>query len=141
MFSIFSPSLINVQFGPSVTGIGHIGPEVRGVSPDSIQKLVVPWHSPTENPSVFSLLNWHTRISEFAGREKEISELKRWAVSGPDVSVKFLTGAGGAGKSRLAAEFASGLQSKDWAAGFVNLRKPTSFPLMSEGTLLVIDYP
>jgi len=55
--------------------------------------------------------------------------------------VKFITGEGGVGKSRLAAEFATSLKKKKWQAGFVDLRKSQQFPLKKEGTLLVIDYP
>jgi len=33
------------------------------------------------------------------------------------------------------------LRQQDWAAGFVNLRKPECFTMNKEGTLLVIDYP
>jgi len=70
-----------------------------------------------------------------------MSHLHRWADSSQPVSVKFITGNGGVGKSRLAGEFASALQAKGWAAGFVDLRKSQSFFLNEQGTLLVIDYP
>jgi len=80
-------------------------------------------------------------MSDFAGRDEEISELYRWATSNHPVSIKFLTGDGGVGKSRLAAHFANELRKKDWAAGFVNLRKAVKFPLNKDGSLLIVDYP
>ncbi|MCK4581048.1 MAG: hypothetical protein KAU10_06830, partial [Dehalococcoidia bacterium] len=84
---------------------------------------------------------WHGRLSDFRGRNPEIEELKEWAASEPAVSVKFVTGCGGSGKSRFAAEFANLLQTQEWAAGFVDLRKPVTFVLKEAGTLLVVDYP
>ena len=103
--------------------------------------LVVPWHDLAENPSILSLLCWHTRISEFKGRDQELAELLRWAKSSQRVSIKFVTGPGGVGKSRLAAEFATILQKEKWASGFVDLRKPLTIRLHPEGTLLIVDYP
>ncbi|MBW2644877.1 MAG: tetratricopeptide repeat protein [Deltaproteobacteria bacterium] len=90
---------------------------------------------------MFSLLSWHTCISDFAGREKEINELEIWATGRQAVSVKFVTGEGGTGKSRLAAEFAERLNKRKWSAGFVDLRKAQSFPVEKQGTLLIVDYP
>lgn len=67
--------------------------------------------------------------------------LEAWALSEPEISIKFITGEGGAGKSRLVAEFADSLSRRKWAAGFVDLRKPKAYPLGKKGTLFVIDYP
>jgi hypothetical protein len=80
-------------------------------------------------------------MSDFRGRDEQFHELARWANTEHPFSLKFLTGQGGAGKSRLAGEFAQRLQNEGWAAGFVDLRKPDSFCLHNEGTLLVMDYP
>jgi len=90
---------------------------------------------------LFSLLSWHTRISEFAGRDDEMDKLKEWATSDYPVWVKFVVGDGGVGKSRLGAEFAKTMQKENWAAGFVDLRNAQAFPMKKAGTLLVIDYP
>ena len=92
-------------------------------------------------PSPLALLSWHGRASDFVGRREELSELDRWAHSDIPVSIKFLAGAGGIGKSRLAATFATRLMQTKWSAGFVDLRRPARFPLSRAGTLLVIDYP
>ena len=104
-------------------------------------KLHVPWAKLPENPFYLSLLTWRTRISEFAGRAKEMESLENWANSKPNISIKFITGAGGTGKTRLAAEFADALNKRKWAAGFVDLTKQTAYQSGKEGTLLVIDYP
>jgi hypothetical protein len=145
MFSIVS---IEVKLGPEfkalsprVSAIGHIAPGGTAVPPGRPGKLTVSWQDVQPDPDVFALLTWHTRISKFAGRDAEMTELRRWAVSEPAVALKFVTGDGGVGKSRLAAEFAAELQAEGWAAGFVDLRKPQSFRMHHAGTLLVIDYP
>ena len=43
--------------------------------------LPVPWRELQANPDVFSLLQWRTAISEFAGRDAEMEALKAWAYS------------------------------------------------------------
>ena len=123
---------ITVIFGgPSSPDQGH----------GELCDLVVPWHDLQEDPSIFALLSWHTRTSRFKGRDEELAELLSWAKDSRRISVKFITGPGGAGKSRLAAEFATMLQSEGWAAGFVDLRRPQTVRGHPEGTLLIVDYP
>ncbi len=90
---------------------------------------------------MFSLLSWHSRISEFAGRDDEMDQLGEWVASNHSVRVKFVIGDGGVGKSRLGAESADEMQKKGWAAGFVDLKHPHAFQVKRAGTLLVIDYP
>ncbi len=141
MFSIADITLFNFSFGPSITAVGHVGPGLQAKSPEHIENLAIQWHDVGSGPLLFSLLSWHSEISHFSGRKRELEKLHNWAASGPKVWIKFLTGHGGTGKSRLAAEFARQLQGNNWAAGFVDLRKDTSFPMEREGTLLVIDYP
>ncbi len=143
MFSInFNlASYTGLSVGPSLTAVGYIGPGAAQQPARTPVELTVPWHDLQEDPRVFSLLSWHTSVSEFAGRDAEIKELREWAKSEPAISIKFVTGEGGVGKSRLGAEFAAQLQQEDWAAGFIDLRKLECFALKKEGTLVVIDYP
>ena len=144
LFTIVSFSVF--KFGPTVNAVGQIRPGGSSASPSDILSLnpvdlSIPWQSLQDAPSQFSLLSWHTKISKFSGRDAEIGELTAWAYSSQNVSVKFVTGDGGVGKSRLAAEFAERLQKSDWSAGFVNLNSPLTFKMKRDGTLLVIDYP
>jgi tetratricopeptide (TPR) repeat protein len=132
----FGPSI-----GPSVTAIGYIGSGATKETTGPPNDLIVPWQDVQENPPVFSLLSWHTEISKFVGRSEELDELQKWATNNHAISIKFMTAEGGSGKSRLAGEFAREMQEQDWAAGFVDLRKPECFKINKEGTLLVIDYP
>ena len=89
-----------------------------------------------------SLLSWRTYLSDFVGFDHQMDELSEWAMSPPQVSLKFMIGEGGTGKTRTAAEFARSLRAEDkWAAGFVDLRKPQSYELSKKGNLLIVDYP
>ena len=138
---LINPDL-NVNIGPKVVNILHIEPGGQATSPENLENLTVPWRNLQEHPDVLSFLSWHTQISEFHGRDPEMAELERWATEATQaVSVKFVTGDGGVGKSRLAGQFATQMQGKKWAAGFVDLRRPGAFPVTEEGTLLVVDYP
>jgi hypothetical protein len=130
-----------LKLGPSVTAVGFTGSGHSDKASFSPGELSIPWQDVQKDPDVFSLLSWHTKLSDFAGRDVEMAELQQWAKSEQAISIKFVTAEGGVGKSRLAAEFARDLRQQDWAAGFVNLRKPKCFTMNKEGTLLVIDYP
>ena len=141
MFSIISINLTALKLGPSVTGVAYTGPSAAAGAKPEPSELTIPWQDVVENPSEFALLSWHTKVSEFAGRDREMEELKKWANNDCAVSVKFVSGEGGVGKSRMAAEFAEELQKQDWSAGFVGLQKSSSFPLKKNGTLLIVDYP
>ena len=125
------------SLGPTVTAVGSCGPG----STEALQELTIPWRPPQPNSHAFALLSWHAALSRFAGRDPAVAELHEWAVKDQAVSIKFITGEGGVGKSRLAAEFASQLLGQNWAAGFASLRKPQTFPMHRAGTLLIVDYP
>ncbi|NTW49710.1 MAG: ATP-binding protein, partial [Chlorobiales bacterium] len=89
--------------GKSLTAIALGSSKAASLPDNSIKELDIPWQKLTENPDLFAYLSWHTQISEFAGREDEMTALQEWAASEPKISVKFVTGEGGTGKSRLAA--------------------------------------
>lgn len=91
----------------------------------------------------FDLLRWSARIAPLTGRTNEMAALQAWAMSDKAVAGRFITGQGGAGKTRLAAELAQELRGKDWTAGFIDLSHhnlpPT--PVGKNGVLLIADYP
>jgi tetratricopeptide (TPR) repeat protein len=91
----------------------------------------------------FALLRWNTRIAPLTGRDTEKAQLRAWAESAKAVAGRFITGPGGAGKTRLAAELAQELREKGWTAGFMDLSHdnlpPT--PVGKNGVLLIADYP
>jgi len=119
---------------PSKSGAGH-------EATSALPKLGIRWSDPQETIDTYSLLTWRTHRSFFAARETEMAELLRWAHLKPKVSVRFVTATGGAGKSRLAAEFADKLENEGWSAGFVDLRNPAVYQGGAQGTLIIVDYP
>ena len=91
---------------------------------------------------IFNLLRWSTRLSQqLIGRDREKQDLLDWAGSGRDLRIRLLTGPGGAGKTRLAAELSESLRQAGWQAGFIRLENSVPRPLSAKGLLLVIDYP
>jgi len=108
------------------------------------EPLIVGWAEalpPQDAPvKIFNLLHWKTRLAaELIGRDSEKQDLLGWAMSGPKLSIRFLHGPGGAGKTRLAAELAESLPG--WMAGFAPLEKQTRLPLSPKGLLAILDYP
>ena len=137
-------SLVTVSLSLGLSAVGTASLISTSVGSDAalaVSPLKVPWQTRQDPASVLALVSWHARSSVLSGRSDELAELERWAHSTIPVSIKFLTGPGGIGKSRLAAEFATSLAQRRWSAGFVDLRRPAKFPLKRRGTLLVIDYP
>ena len=104
----------------------------------------IPWAPSLPGPdapfATFNLLSWKFRlVPGLIGREAEAARLHDWALTGPALRIRFLTGPGGAGKTRLAAEVASALPG--WHAGFVPLHTETPLPWSDRGVLIILDYP
>ncbi|MDH5560550.1 MAG: tetratricopeptide repeat protein [Deltaproteobacteria bacterium] len=149
---VFPIGFTGVSTGPSVTLVsfnlnlgsksGYLGPPGQKTDVEPTE-LGINWHLPQPNdlkPS--TLLRWNSRYNEFVGRKREMEALKSWCLSEAPVSVKFIIGEGGTGKSRLAAEFAEEFKGKHkWSAGFVHLRRPTPFKFKNDGILFILDYP
>jgi len=132
-FNLIKVGLFSITVAPS-----------RGPAPiGKPRKLMVPWKDDLQaKPDVLSLLSWRTYLSNFVGFKEQMEELRRWAMSTPQISLRFIVGEGGMGKTRTAAEFARTLQKQEkWAAGFIDLRTPQSYVLSKKGNLLVVDYP
>ncbi|MFD9420139.1 hypothetical protein ACFWC9_36390 [Streptomyces goshikiensis] len=53
------------------------------------------------------MLNARYAVVDFTGRDDEVDELAGWRDEGPRLGVRWLHGPGGAGKTRLVAEFAA----------------------------------
>lgn len=148
MFSLITVKVGAPSYGPNFTGVAFSGKtnsaeRASYASGDlTAAQLSIPHDDLQEHPDVFSLLRWRSQTSTFAGRDQETDELLIWVNSHPSISIKFVIGEGGVGKTRLAAEFARVLSANhDWASGFIDLRKPHAFQMMEAGTLLIIDYP
>ncbi|NBQ67740.1 MAG: toll/interleukin-1 receptor domain-containing protein, partial [Nitrosomonadaceae bacterium] len=91
--------------------------------------------------SIEYLLSWKSRLTGLIGREQELKALHGWADSPNRISACMITGEGGAGKTRLAFEFARQLrEQKGWQAGEAQGLSGCWYTAAA-GTLLVIDYP
>ncbi|GAB4051452.1 tetratricopeptide repeat-containing protein [Catellatospora paridis] len=100
----------------------------------------------SEQPS--RLLNARHRVVPFSGRDDELARLRRWR-DGRGMSAMWLHGPGGAGKTRLAAEFADMSAAAGWKVvdarhgpGAV-IPPPGSQDLTLDnaaGLLMVVDY-
>jgi len=85
---------------------------------------------------IFNLLRWSTRLSQqLIGRDREKQDLLDWAGSGRDLRIRLLTGPGGAGKTRLAAELSESLRQAGWQAGFIRLENSVPRPLSAKGAI------
>ncbi|MEV1012516.1 tetratricopeptide repeat protein [Micromonospora sp. NPDC049801] len=96
------------------------------------------------------MLNARRAVVPFTGRDQELADLRQWRDSGPPrLSVRWLHGPGGQGKTRLAAQLAAESLSAGWkvVAAFhgpdADRPEPGSHDLALTGTaglLLVVDY-
>jgi tetratricopeptide (TPR) repeat protein len=126
-----------------VGGNSGIVYQVSGAGPPP-PPPTVPWAEAlpeTGSPfEIFNLLSWKSRlVKELHGREAEKHSLLEWAQTGPRLRIRFLTGPGGAGKTRLAAEVAEALTG--WHAGFAPVERATTLPLSQSGLFIILDYP
>ena len=90
---------------------------------------------------MFQLLSWHVRLAPLTGRENDKDTLLQWARQGRNARIRLLSGPGGVGKSRLAAEVADALRVEGWTAGFIRPNDTIVVPLRRSGLLLIVDYP
>ena len=100
--------------------------------------------------SPLQLIKARTGIVPFTGRDK-LTGLTDWANGQPgegreDLAVAVVTGVGGSGKTRLAAELCSNLEKNGWVAGFIPKTTELSeaelawLTRVESHLLLVLDY-
>ena len=106
--------------------------------------------APGATRSPLQLIKARTGIVPFTGRDK-LAKLTDWANKQPeegreDLAVAVVTGVGGSGKTRLAAELCSKLEKTGWVAGFVPKTTELSeaeliwLTRVESHLLLVLDY-
>ena len=135
--------------GRDISGIVVFGDVHGNIIQGALERGDVPelslgWQRLRAGQPELAWLEWRTRASPLLGRDKERDELLVWAQQDePGVLARFVTGEGGVGKTRLAAEVAKRLGGKkhEWAAGFADLRKPEFYGTKKAGTLILVDYP
>jgi hypothetical protein len=82
-------------------------------------------------------------VVPFRGRTAEKESLLSWCQSTPTAGVVLVTGPGGSGKTRLAAEICQARKSDGWVAGFLKDNDPTDLRGLLETdhpVLVAIDY-
>ena len=100
---------------------------------------------PLADLDIYKLLHWESGLTtKLVGRDRQRQDLLDWAGESLPVErprVRFLTGPGGAGKTRLAAEVARALTEIGWTAGFIALGQKFVLPARRNGLFLIVDYP
>ena len=98
------------------------------------------WRRHPRNPDVFQLLSWHVRLTKLYSRDGELDELLAWACDeANEPRVRVVTGPGGIGKTRLAAELCDSLWQGGWEVDFLDFNRDVTPSGL--GTLWVVDYP
>ena len=91
-----------------------------------------------------ALLRPERQMVGFIARATELRRLWAWARGSERGIVHLITGPGGSGKTRLAIEFAAGLEKEGWQCGFLqgnsSDRAIAAISVSGIATLLVVDY-
>ncbi|MEM6942816.1 MAG: AAA family ATPase, partial [Pseudomonadota bacterium] len=94
---------------------------------------------------LFDALTWRHRLTEtLVGRDAEMTALLDWAEDGlGGISVRLMSGPAGAGKTRLAAEAATALKTRQWTAGFLPQSQDHAELVRAtgRGLFMILDYP
>jgi hypothetical protein len=137
-----------IQGVSGIVVIGDVHGDVRQHAGQA-QRLALGWRDLGPHQDPLAWLHWKSRMSlTVLGGDVELASLRKWATVGRGVRARVLSGEGGTGKTRLAAELAQelrDLQGGGWEAGFAALRKVGTgaevFRTGTEGTLILLDYP
>ena len=128
----------------SAEGVAGVGPRLRlAVTAETSLALAPPYRAATprlgREPTRLLLPEYG--IVPFAGRDGDLETLETWCLNGTSPALRRITGAGGSGKTRLAAEACVRMAGKGWQAGFADPKAPDGRAQLEfdRPTLLVID--
>ena len=128
----------------SADGVTGVGPRLRlAVTADTSLALAPPYRAATprlgREPARLLLPEYG--IVPFAGRDGDLDTLQAWCLNGTSPALRLVTGAGGSGKTRLAAEACVRMAGQGWQAGFADPKAPGGRAQLEfdRPTLLVID--
>lgn len=117
-----------------------------GISPRRLVQLpphpfLRPAYQPLpRRPSDPQLLMPQFGVVPFLGRETLVDELVRWASDDDPLAVALVSGAGGSGKTRLAAEVCERVLAMGWDAGRVVDLGSIEVDALEWPSLIVVDY-
>jgi tetratricopeptide (TPR) repeat protein len=111
----------------SADGVAGMGPRLRlAITAETSVALAPPYRAATprlgREPARLLLPEYG--IVPFAGRESDLELLEAWCLNGGPPALRVIIGAGGSGKSRLAAEICVRMVGKGWQAGFADPMAP-----------------
>ncbi|WP_346619580.1 tetratricopeptide repeat-containing serine protease family protein [Blastococcus montanus] len=136
------PALTALLGPPAV--VTRVGPRLRlAITADTSVAVTPPYRAASarlgREPS--RLLLPEHGIVPFLGRGTELQTLQAWCLNGGGAALRLLLGAGGAGKTRLAAEACVRLAGHGWQAGFADADAPGGNPVLAfdRPTLLAVD--
>ena len=128
----------------SAEGVAGVGPRLRlAVTAETSLALAPPYRAATprlgREPARLLLPEYG--IVPFAGRDGDLDTLQAWCLNGTAPALRLITGAGGSGKTRLAAEACVRMAGQGWQAGFADPKAPGGRAQLEfdRPTLLVID--
>ncbi len=128
----------------SAEGVAGVGPRLRlAVTAETSLALAPPYRAATprlgREPARLLLPEYG--IVPFAGRDGDLETLQAWCLNGTSPAVRRITGAGGSGKTRLAAEACVRMAGQGWQAGFADPKAPDGRAQLEfdRPTLLVVD--
>jgi len=132
------------RLGVSAEGVAEVGPRLRlAVTAETSLALAPPYRAATprlgREPTRLLLPEYG--IVPFAGRDGDLDILQAWCLNGTAPALRRITGAGGSGKTRLAAEACVRMAGRGWQAGFADPKAPGGRAQLEfdRPTLLVID--
>src|SRR6266566_2801222 len=111
----------------SAAGVAGVGPRLRlAVTAETSLALAPPYQAPTQRlgHQPARLLLPEYGIVPFAGRDGDLDILQAWCLAGTAPALRRITGAGGSGKTRLAAEACLRMAGQGWQAGFADPKAP-----------------
>jgi hypothetical protein len=132
-----SPDLVDIgtewrlAFGPQPDQSVRLSPSYRPI-PVGFNLLANPYR----------LLDPQHKVVHIPGRETLVDELVTWAIDTPTpLALKTISGSGGSGKTRLAAEVCLSVAGSGWDAGFADFTTAGGETRMEleRPTLIVID--
>ena len=128
----------------SAEGVAGVGSRLRiAVTAETSLALEPPYRAATprlgRKPT--RLLWPEYGIVPFAGRDGDLETLQAWCLNGTSPALRRITGAGGSGKTRLAAEACVRMAGQGWQAGFADPKAPDGRAQLEfdRPTLLVVD--